>query len=59
VDALALPASDRFRLMPDGYDVDLELIAGGERHGIQVPVAVGAAHSYRMYRPATRPSCTT
>jgi len=38
-DALALPASDRFRLMPDGHQVDLELVAGGERQGIQVTVA--------------------
>jgi hypothetical protein len=38
-DALALPASDRFRLMPEGHEVDLELVAGGERQGIQVTVA--------------------
>jgi hypothetical protein len=37
-DALALPASDRFRLMPEGHEVDLELVAG-ERQGIQVTVA--------------------
>lgn len=38
-DAWALSASDRFRLMPAGHEVDLELITGGKRLDIQVTIA--------------------